>query len=571
MTLRSTARAYLRDAVTAFDRAPTEVGLSVLAAALLSYALEIRAFPAWVQVGVALFITFAFAWTGTLLHALRAISWRHRWLLTVFGAVCAVLYLLLVDNLELEAEGWRALLLAAGSALLMLAAPGWVNAGSEGSLRLRRINARFLLRTIGIALYGLALFGGLALALAAIEQLFELKLDAEIYGHVFGWIMLVLVPWVVVGGLDDYVQPLDLVSDVARVAFRLVSFLVPPLVVLYFAILFVYAVRILVTGEMPKNLVSPMVLAAGLLTALAAILFDPAPADARNGARILRAAPALFLLLVPLGLWALFVRIDDYGWTEFRLLRVLLLILLFGLAVFATVQLVRRHAFTIRAIPLILGAGFILSAIGPWSVLAIARRDQQDRLADALSEAQIDPAQPLSSDTTHREVPRELYDRINDIAFYLQHHFGADALPVAGAPATDRGMWSLADHFRLMPAADDTLPGFVYGSLPPNAAVRLAAGATVYRVTSGNPRVQLRGTQLTLLFGAELHVSLDTLLAGRAPGRNRREQQPLPAIALPAIGVDGSQRGELIIFEAAVQRQRDSVRVDRLDGILIVR
>ena len=573
MSITGTARAYLRDALTAFHRAPTEVALAVLAAVLLSIAIEDHhQMETWVQFAVAIFIALCFAWTGTLLHGMQAIGTRARWALTIAGALCAALYSLLVTDMQREAEGWRALMLVAATVLLTAAAPAWIRHDEEASLRLRRINGRILLRAIGIGLYALALFGGLALALAAIDNLFELKLRGEIYGHVFGWIMLVLVPWVIVGGIESYLAPLDEVSDVARVAQRLIGFLVPPLLALYYAILVAYAIRILITGELPKNLVSPMVLAAGLLTSLAAVLFDPVPADARFGRRSLRWAPLLFLLLSPLGMWALSARIDQYGWTEFRLLRVLLLLLLAGLAAAATLQVFRRRAFALRVLPLVLGAALALGALGPWSVPAIARRDQQGRLRDALREARVD-ARQLPRDTTRRVVARQLYERINSSGQYLQSHFGDDALAEvvdrnAAVPA--RG-WSLADALGLAPTLEGSGPAMpLHGSLSPHARVTIASG-TLYRVQAPSANVRVQGRELLLDYGTQpLRVSADSILPYVQPVRTR-PVRGLPAVAFPARDATGQMQGELVIFEAMFELTRDSLRVTRLEGILLVR
>ncbi|HEX6063659.1 MAG TPA: DUF4153 domain-containing protein, partial [Longimicrobiales bacterium] len=492
-----------------------------------------------------------------------------RWGLTIFGAVIAALYALLVDDMQRESEGWRALMLVSATGLLALAAPALVRDERDPSLRLRRINGRIILRTIGIGLYGLALFAGLALALAAIENLFELKLDRQIYGHTFGWIMLVLVPWVVVGGLESYVAPLDEVSDVARVVQRLTAFLVPPLLALYYLILVLYIVRILMTGELPKNLVSPMVLAAGLLTALATVLFDPQPADSRTGQRALRWAPALFIAIAPLGLWALVVRIDQYGWTEFRLLRVLLLGLLFVTAVLATLQLVRRRPFSLRVLPLLLALPLVLAAIGPWSVLSIARRDQQGRLADALREARVDPMQVVR-DTTPRMISRSLWERINNTAFYLQSHFGEEALVAVVGERPAQRTWALAEFFHLT-VGRDTVAATMHGSLPTNARISFSGG-TLYRIQGPSPAINVRGNELlTLTIGGQtLHVQLDSILA-HMPPVNRREQRYLPQLALAARDTAQQVRGELVIFEAVLQQSRDSVRVLRLDAVLILK
>ena len=573
MTLKSTARAYLRDAATAFNRAPAEVALAVLGAALFSYAIEndVR-FEAWLQIAVAILIAFMAAWSGTLLHAMGALDNMRRWGLTIFGVMVGAVYALLVDDFQRESEGWRALMLSAGVVLLALAAPALARADSDPNLRLRRTNGRIILRAIGIGLYGLALFAGLALALAAIENLFELNLDEEIYGHTVAWIMLVLVPWVIVGGLDSYLEPLDAVSDVARVVQRLASFLVPPLLALYYLILVLYVIRILITGELPKNLVSPMVLAAGFLTALAIILFDPQPDDTRTGQRALRWAPALFILIAPLGMWALLVRIDQYGWTEFRLLRVIVLVLLALLAVLAAWQLLRRHPFALRAIPLALAVPLLAGAIGPWSILNVARRDQQNRLVSALRAAGADP-RSAPSDTTPRVVPRELWERINGAGMYLQTHFGEEAVTeIVGARGAGRG-YALTDFFRLTPSRNDTMPATLHGSLPPSASIPLSAvNGTLYRVqTDGSKPNVTADRQLNItVAGQTFQVPLDSIIA-RMPPMQTREQRWLPAIALPATDQSGQVRGELVIFEAMVQQSRDSVRVLRLDGVLLIR
>jgi hypothetical protein len=545
MSLQETARGYLRDATTAFNRAPAEVALAVLSAVLLSYAIEGEyRFEAWLQMAVGIFIVFAAAWTGTLLHAMGSISLRNRWALTIAGALVAFVYLLVGADFTLESEVWRAFMLVVGTALLVFGAPAWSADDAEPSLRLRRINGRFILRTLGIGLYGLALFGGLALALAAIDNLFELKLKGQIYAHVFGWIMLVLVPWVIVGGLDSYLEPLDRVSDVARVVHRLASFLVPPLIVLYYGILFVYAVRIITTGEMPKNLVSPMVLAAGLLTAVAAILFDPRPGETRAGSRVLRVTPLLFLPLVPLGFWALGTRINEYGWTEF---------------------LVRRRPFGLRVIPALLGVTLLLAAVGPWSILAFAKRDQQARLSEALRAANVTAQNATPRDTARKVIPRELYDRINNTAQYLQSHFGDDAVPLGGDG------YNFADRLGLRPAINDTLPSSLFGTLPPGTAVLTEVG-TVLRIAVSNLPVQVRDGMTIVTIRPGLTADIAPVMAHMQVGpMHRREQRRLPGMSVPVLDAAQVKRGDLVVLEAVVEQRRDSVRVTRLEGILILR
>jgi hypothetical protein len=242
---------------------------------------------------------------------------------------------------------------------------------------------------------------------------------------VFGWTFFVLVTWVVVGGVPDYVQPSTEAGPVAAAVHRLSAFLVTPLLAIYYLILFSYAVRIAVTGELPKNLVSPLVIAAGLIAGVALVLFDEA-ADDKVPLRPLRLAAPLFLPLCALGLYALGPRVEQYGWTEFRGLRTVLLATLGVLAAAATVRVLRRRALPLHVLPLGLATVAVLSAVGPWSVMSVARRSQQARLEAAMTRAGLAWDARAVGDTI---IPNEPFREISETVRYLHTHFGAGALP----------------------------------------------------------------------------------------------------------------------------------------------
>src|SRR5690606_16218559 len=138
------------------------------------------------------------------------------------------LYGIFALDFRFEAEAWRAAALVAAAALLVLGSPA-LAPGLDATERFRRVTGRLLLRMIGAVLYAGALFAGLALALGAVNTLFELDLDARIYFHTFGWIFIVLVPWVVMGGVPDYVRPAESRSAVAATVHRMAGYLVTPL------------------------------------------------------------------------------------------------------------------------------------------------------------------------------------------------------------------------------------------------------------------------------------------------------------------------------------------------------
>jgi hypothetical protein len=574
----SKLRRYLADAGHAFDRAPVEVALAVLGAVTFSYGIETD--NAWTDVhhlAVAIVIAASAAWAATITHAAGATTTRTRWIITCAGALIAALYLFLTPDFDLESEKWRAFMLAGASVLMASSAPALVRAEDDPNLRLRRINARVILRAAGIVLYGLALFAGLALALAAINNLFELNLHGEIYGHVFIWIMMVLVPWVIVGGLADYVRPLDEQSDIARVVYRLTTWLVPLLVAIYLLILYVYAVRIFVTGELPKNLVSPMVIAAGLLTLLTLVLFDPPPAA--SPMRWLRYPVLMYLPLAPLGFWALIIRLDDYGWTEFRMLRLIVLIAVVLLVIAMAIRVLRRAPFTLRVIPVALAVVLVLAAVGPWNVLAVSRRDQQERLVAALTDARVDVrTSPNPADTTTRGLPAEQYNRIEDLSRYLHTHFGADAItdvvPAYQPLFADR--YDLPGYFRLRSMWTDSVATQRYARFGGGRPAEMQ-GVTAYRIempgsVPQRPRAWNAGDSLYMIIGT------DTLRASLAPAYEqtrdiRRERGAVTATdmtALPVFDRAGTRRGDLVLLEINLTEAKGKRGMPRIDAMLLL-
>lgn len=449
------------DARGAFRAAPIEASLALLAAATFSVGV---AQETWPDTSSRLLVTFSLAipatFAFTLLHALGALRAGMRWALSLAAVALAGAFAFGDYDPDLAAFNWRLGLLHATSALLPFAA---ITLGADRD-RSWWIQARLLLRVAVAAAYGVALFVGIAIAIFAIDQLFELDIDDDVYAHLGGWTFFALVPWIVVGGRDALVGPASPRAEgVRRIAGLAATFFAAPLAVGYTAILYAYAVRVAVTGEVPKNLLSPLVIGAGALWLLLAFLIEPirgdadaerpgqerdeaestaakAPAEAPGSTALTRLArwlPPALLPMLALGIWAVVVRIQQYGWTEFRYVRLAVLAALVVLAAAGTARLLTRsrgefaHALdtggdgadaigagndatgladisgdvgtTTRpgratyhgnrtplpwaAVPVVLALAAFLSAVGPWSAPAATRRSQQARLAAAIEQA----------------------------------------------------------------------------------------------------------------------------------------------------------------------------------------
>ena len=180
---------------------------------------------------------------------------------------------------------------------------------------------RLALRIVGISLYAVALYAVLAGAVGATISLFELRQPEHLYTDLMGAVFFCFASWILVGGIHRLSAPRP--AWVPEGVSRLGRWLYAPVLVIYLAVLYAYAVKVVATGELPKNLVSPLVIAAGMIGLLGAVLLEPVHDDDehRGVSLLVRALPALLLPLVPLALWALGARLGEYGWTEFRYVR----------------------------------------------------------------------------------------------------------------------------------------------------------------------------------------------------------------------------------------------------------
>lgn len=232
------------------------------------------------------------------------------------------------------------------------------------------------------AVYAHILFGGLALALLAVNELFNLNIDGKMYAHLFAVLAGVfqtaffLFHFPRHFGFDEQDRSYNVVFK------NLCQYILIPIVGLYFLILYAYSVKILVTWNLPHGWVSSLVLGfsvAGIFTYLINYLL-PQYSDIK----IVHAYRKWFwwVLLPMAGL--LFVaigrRISDYGITPERYYVAhvgLWLLAICGYFLWSKTD-------NIKFVPISLGLFVLVAVVGPFSAFNVAQRNQTAVLQDLL-------------------------------------------------------------------------------------------------------------------------------------------------------------------------------------------
>ncbi|MGH7553003.1 MAG: DUF4153 domain-containing protein, partial [Longimicrobiales bacterium] len=519
----------------------------------------------------------------------------RRWTLAGAALIAAGSYGLVVFDPDVHAEVWRATMLAAAALIVPTLTP--VLAPSDSTSQREwfwLFNTRLGLRAVTVYGFAVALMLGLFAAVGAIDGLFDVNIPRETYAHIASALLVGLAPWSIAGGIPSFIREGEPPEQALIIARRVGLYLLLPLLAVYIGILYAYAVRIVFVTELPNNLVSPLVLAAGTMWLLAAIVLEPFHwlPNLSGVARIVRVLPLVVLPLCVIGSWAIALRIEQHGWTEFRFVRMVALAAMALIAIVGLIRLLRKEAPPLHAIPLVLLALLLPSTIGPLSATAVAKRSQRSQLSAALRESgftslpvPLEPEQPVA----RREVSSETYQRIASSSTYLVRNFGPRG--VEGLLSGDIGAVRYAgvtpERLGLLPGIDLAERLTIAANVPLGAGVPIGGPGTMYAVqthftedasgagaTVGEFTLRVEGSEPRLVVTRAGEAPLVAGLASfierietKAGGHDRGSVSPnqvrmrfLTAELIAGDGVielldsSGLQRGQLIVRQIGIAR-----------------
>ena len=239
-------------------------------------------------------------------------------------------------------------------------------------------NKQLFLRILTSGLYSAVLYIGLALAITAVENLFNVEITDKIYGYLFVIIAGIFNTIFFLNGVPDTnnkENPLKLSYPNGLKNFT--QYVLLPLISLYLVILICYETKILVTLSLPVGWVSYLVLVFAIFGILSFLLVHPI-ADEKGNLWMRTFNRWFYYLMVPLlGLlfWAILYRIHLYGFTHERYYVLLLSISLTIVVAYFLIQKQPKIIF----IPISLCIAGLLSIVGPQSADSISRNSQLSR------------------------------------------------------------------------------------------------------------------------------------------------------------------------------------------------
>jgi len=360
----------------------------------------------------------------------------RRRLAELAGVAAAGLYFLSLpgtQELAPEAVYIRAVVLALGLHFVVAFAPV---AGRAGEAEFWDFNWRLFLRFWLGALYSAVLYLGLVAAVASASQLFDLKIRGERYGELWFLVVGLFNTGFVLHGTPRPAGRPPEEGAYPRGLSVFAQFALAPLVVVYLAILYPYAGKIIVQRAWPNGWVSLPILCLAVAGILAALFLHPIRQrpDERWAAWYWRwFFRALFPLTVLLYL-AVRVRVGEYGVTESRY---------YGFVLAGWLACVSAHYWwaanrSVRWLPASLAALCLLTTWGPWGAFAVSEGSQLARLEQKLAARGLLAGGVLAPKPQTLD-PKEYDDLASMLSYLWSRHDSARLDPLLAKYRTSPG------------------------------------------------------------------------------------------------------------------------------------
>lgn len=248
-------------------------------------------------------------------------------------------------------------------------------------------------------LYSGVLYFGISAILFTINALFDADIDGKWFFYFFLMVTFIFGALMFLSKLPEKEEPFES-YPYSKALKILLLYIVIPLITIYTGILYVYFIKILLTQEWPRGLVSNLVLWYSVVSA--AVIFFITPILEENKlARLFRTwFPRILLPILGMMFVSIGKRIAQYGVTENRYFVVLLGIWVLLIMIYFIVKKKLTNIF----IPVTLSIFALVSILGPLSAFSVSNFSQNQRFTalleknDMLQSGSIQPGTGVSEE-----------------------------------------------------------------------------------------------------------------------------------------------------------------------------
>src|SRR5690606_23567360 len=268
------------------------------------------------------------------------------------------------------------------------------------------------------------LTGGVLLAILAVDNLFNVGFEENIYGQIFVSLLIFGSSFIFLLFNETGLDFLEKEGKYPVVLKFFTQYVLIPLLCIYVVILYFYSGKILINWELPRGWVSYLILAYSIVGILALLLVHPLKENT-DKSWIGIFSKVFYFTLIPLIVLlfvAIFTRVLEYGYTEPRYYVLLLSIWLSAVVLY----FIFRKSPSIKFIPISLFCFGTFALIFPYlNAFSVAKRSQKNQLEKILTQNNL--LKNGKIDFT-KEVQDTVATEIADKFVFLNDRFQEDYL-----------------------------------------------------------------------------------------------------------------------------------------------
>lgn len=272
------------------------------------------------------------------------------------------------------------------------------------------------------SLFASIIYGGLSLAILAIQSLFGIDVNEKLFGHLLVLCYIFFFPIYFLANIPHKEEKQIVEIFHSKVQKTLALYILTPVLAVYATILYAYLLKIVFAWELPNGWVTWLVstLAIGGLVVISFLY----PVRERDQTKVIDFLTRWFgviilplLILMSIGIIR---RIGDYGITINRIYILLLNLWFYGIYTYLFLTN-SRHIKWILISPVIIA---LLSSIGLWGVSSITKKSLLNDIHKTLN-------QPMSIDEARiifQEMPKSEKEKIIGKIEYLHQVYGEEVV-----------------------------------------------------------------------------------------------------------------------------------------------
>ena len=306
--------------------------------------------------------------SATLFASSRKLSGIGRWLTYIPAVLVSTLLFFVFDPLRRENDILRFVMISFGFHLLVAFAPF---IGKKDQINgFWQFNRSLFLRFLAGALYSAVLFLGLSAAVGSMNFLFNFDFEGDTFAIMWIWIAGMFQTLFFLSAVPLDTDALEYDRSYPKGLKLFTQYVLSPLASVYVLILLAYEIKIIVQWNMPKGLVSSLILGYAVFGILSILLVYPLR-NLEGNTWIRSFSKSFYFLLIPLLVLlylAIGARVGRYGITEERYFVLVLALWL----TFVTIYFLLSVKQNIMIIPVSLSIVTLFSVYGPFNAFSVS-------------------------------------------------------------------------------------------------------------------------------------------------------------------------------------------------------